>query len=156
MKSLRVSIGRLILSDPLIPHYVLSPDVRGRGQRDDRRTVHVSPRSPTMKATLRTLIALLLVSAGLAWASAGEVTELAPAAPAPADHPQQIDDEAQDEQELTSEDLLAMDPDKVDAGACCMADCFEERAACKEACGFFNQPCLEQCQVEFEACRSNC
>jgi hypothetical protein len=107
-----------------------------------------------MKATLRTLIALLLVSAGLAWASAGEVTELAPAAPA--DHPQQIDDEAQDEQELTSEDLLAMDPDRVDAGACCMADCFEQRQACKQACGFFNPPCLEQCQVEFEACRSNC
>lgn len=110
-----------------------------------------------MKATLRTLIALLLVSAGLAWASAGEVTELAPAAPAQVDQPQQVDDQAQteDNQELTSEDLLVMDPDKVNVGACCWAECFEEKMACREACGF-SSPCLEQCQAEFEACKSNC
>lgn len=110
-----------------------------------------------MKATLPTLIALLLVSTGLAWASAGEVTELAPAAPAQVDQPPQSDDQAQaeDEQELSLEDLLAMDPDRVNVGACCWAQCFEQKTACREACGF-SSPCLEQCQQEFEACKSNC
>lgn len=110
-----------------------------------------------MKTTIRTLIALLLVVAGLTRASADEVADLVPAPAPEVEQPQALADETAggDEQELTLGDLLAMDPDKLDAGGCCMADCMAERSACNNACGS-NMACRQQCAQQFEACASKC
>lgn len=106
-----------------------------------------------MSAILRTLIALLLVSAGLAWASADEVTELAPI-PTPEITEPQLEDEAENE-ELTLEALLAMDPDTMDADACCVAECWDVWSACVDACGN-DMTCRQGCTQERRGCTSSC
>lgn len=120
------------------------------------------------KTTLSTLVvALLVVAAGVAWA--GQATVQAPedpAAEAPAVEtpaPEQAPDAelpADGEVELDEATLEALFQDPTETGACCMADCFEQRTACMDACPPYGDPdraaCVDRCWAEYDACKTHC
>lgn len=119
------------------------------------------------KTTLSTLVLVLLVAAGAAWAGQAAVQAPdAPAAEAPAAEtpaPEQAPETelpAEGEVELDEATLEALFQDPTETGACCVANCWEQRNLCEEACPPYGDPerdaCIDRCRAEFEGCRSHC
>lgn len=106
-----------------------------------------------MKTILRTMLALLVVSAGLAWAADGPVEEQLPTAQT--ELPAPVEPAADQDQELTAEDLETMDPDLVEADFCCIADCYVAWGECIDGCGG-NTACRQACHAERNACKAGC
>ena len=102
----------------------------------------------------RLFLAFLLVLtaiAGVAWATAAEIAEPAEtAAPAEAEAPAETGTENDAPSELPT---LLVEP--TEAGACCVADCFDEKVACQLECGQ-DQACRAACSQAYQACRSHC
>lgn len=110
-----------------------------------------------MKTIVRTLLALFVVSVAVAWASEGDLESMR-SVPAPEmAQPEVVQPEAETaDEELTAEDLENMDPEVVEAGACCFAECFEQKMACQSACDFLDSVCMDACRQQFEACKVHC
>ena len=97
----------------------------------------------------RLLLAFLLVLtavAGIAWAGADAET----ATPAEITAPAETRDETPAPAELPT---LLVEP--TEAGACCVADCFDEKVACNASCGS-DETCRAACRQAYQACRSHC
>lgn len=105
-----------------------------------------------MKTITRTLLALFVVSAGLAWATEG-VLEEAPPAPA---SPIETLDTVTSGDDVTVEDLENHDVKWTAGGACCVVDCNAERIQCKNACSVGDTACLNECVDEFSECTAGC
>jgi len=103
----------------------------------------------------RILLALLVVTAaGVAWA-AQTAPATTPEAPAASNAPaESVQAPAQDDVLPLQIDGLFIEPSETDACTC--AECFEQRMACRAACGSLDQQCLDQCADEFRACRATC
>ena len=111
-----------------------------------------------MKKSLLALAAVLaLTAAGVAWA--GQTTAPTPEptvhasdrAAVPAYEPAlEPDGKTGDEVSL---EALFVEPEE--AGACCVAQCWEIWGACIDACGG-NQACEQQCTQDRIACRAQC
>jgi hypothetical protein len=123
----------------------MPPDLT-QGDRTMRK-----PFVPTLALTL-----LILGIAGIAWA--GQTAVQAPQNPTPEATVQDqapeatLPAEGDELGEITLEGLF-QDPVKVDA--CCFADCLSQRDACLTACGG-DQACRDECQAEYQACKSHC
>lgn len=108
-----------------------------------------------MKSIVRILLALVVVSATVAWASDGDLEQALPTAEAA--QPDQVEPEADaPDTELTAEDLENMDPGLVEAGACCRAECFGIYMECRDGCDIFDSACMNQCRTQYDACKANC
>ena|GEM_PF-5574731 len=98
------------------------------------------------------LICVLVASSGMVFAASNQdqaTSEAAVVAPDAAATVQQ-------EQPKSAADMLdALAPDKVDMGACCVADCYDAWSACLLECGA-TIACRQACRAELTACKSQC
>lgn len=113
-----------------------------------------------MKKTLTSTLALALLVlgiAGFAWAAqpAAETPDAAVLQQAPEQAPAEV--VPGQEEEIALEELFQ---DPAEVGACCVAECWEQKSACWESCPPYGDPgymtCRNNCQAEYEACRSHC
>ena len=102
----------------------------------------------------RILLALLVVTAaGVAWA-AQTAPATTPEAPAASNAPaESVQAPAQDDVLPLQIDGLFVEPSET--GACCRAECLENKTACQEACGA-DQACRSACGDTYWACVANC
>jgi hypothetical protein len=107
-----------------------------------------------MKLRIAYILVVLLVAgaAGIAWASQGAAT------PSPAQTPE-VGSPAEDGGIVAPElDELFIDP--TDLGACCFAECYEQRSECLAGCPPISDPgweaCINNCGQQFNDCRANC
>lgn len=112
----------------------------------------------TLMLSLVTVLALGV--AGITWAAYPAADEAAaPAAKAlvAEDAPSAIETFEVENAALAA-DLDALFEAPVQVANCCLADCYEERAACWDAC--VGHPdysaCRDQCSAEYDACRAFC
>jgi hypothetical protein len=109
-----------------------------------------------MKLARIFLALLVLTAAGVAWAAQTAPTT-APEAPAvsnaPAENGTAIEAPAQDGVLPLEIDGLFIEPSET--GACCRAECLENKTACLDACGG-DIACRSNCADEYWACLTNC
>ena len=105
-----------------------------------------------MKTTLQTLLVLAVISTGLVWATDQGVDVPQPV-PETA-QPQHVEP-AEETGDGNLDDLLEADPNTVEAGACCVADCYAEKEACLDDCGGGPQ-CISACSAALQACKRSC
>ncbi len=112
-----------------------------------------------MKAIVRTLLVLLVVSTGFAWATDEPIPVPTPQIEQPEQiEPEAVEPEAETE-ELTVQDLEAMNPDAVDADACCIANCWTDFEDCMNECMDAGNPystCNPVCAAERRSCIRGC
>lgn len=108
-----------------------------------------------MKKTLMlTLVAVLALGvAGITWASHPAADEAAAPAALEAEAGSSVIERVENADPAAELDALFSGP--VETGACCMADCMNERTACWDACGS-DMACREQCSTQYQACTSHC
>ena len=107
-----------------------------------------------MKTILRIALVLLLMAAGVAWATDGKLEQELPTPQV--EQPEQVEPETEAEtqdEEVDIEKLLSQD--KVDVDACCFAECDEVFQDCTAGCGG-SWPCFQDCRAEFRECTSHC
>lgn len=105
------------------------------------------------KTRILVLVLLILGVASITWAAQPAVN--APAVDQPSSDAPAVDVPSNNAPIVPAEiDGLFVQP--TETGACCRADCFSQKYACLEACGYLNDPCREQCRIEYDACILNC
>ncbi len=102
--------------------------------------------------TFRLLLALLVLTVGVAWANetTSEVAEAAVAVEAVA--PEAPQPEAEETDPAT---LPSFEQEMVESGACCWAECHDEMMSCLDGCGS-DFGCRAACRATFNQCKSNC
>lgn len=101
------------------------------------------------KAIFLAVLTVLLITTGIAWAAQQTSDqEQPPAAPT----------EAEAQAPSAAELLESMtDAEKVETtGACCVAECRDAWAQCKDACGGGDLACSVECREIYVSCKSAC